>query len=116
MGVKQWGATVPARHPGPLIATVDVSGQRWREVPDYGLVNWTPEQITEQARYFFSLHRPGQASLRVRIVWGFLPLIAWPSRYCKVCQTKWLCRTGAWAHDWLGALAALERNGVEATP
>jgi hypothetical protein len=100
----------------PLVGHVDAAGQTWYEVPDYGMVNWPQQQITEQARYLFGLHRPGQTILRVRIAWGFLPLIIWPARYCKVCQTKWLCRTGAWAHDWLGALAAHERNGVEAAP
>src|SRR4051794_34098377 len=102
MVVKPWSPRPSARS-YPLSGSVDASGQRWYEVPGYGLVNWTPDQITEQARYVFGLHRPGQVIKRVRIVWGFLPLIVWPGRYCKVCQTKWLCRTAAWAHDWLGA-------------
>jgi hypothetical protein len=107
---------VPDRRHSPLAGSADASGHIWYEVPGYGLVNWSAEQITEQARYLFGLHRPGQASLRVRIVCGFLPLITWPGRYCKVCQTKWLCRTGAWAHDWLGAIAAYERNEAAAAP
>jgi hypothetical protein len=106
----------PTRNRNPLAGSVDAAGQTWHEVPGYGLVNWSPEQITEQARYLFGLHRPGQTTLRVRIAWGFLPLITWPSRYCKVCQTKWLCRTGAWAHDWLGAVAVAKRCTAEAAP
>jgi hypothetical protein len=112
--VKRWGSPTAARS-YPLSGSVDATGQTWYEVPGYGWVNWTPEQITEQARYLFGVHRPGQTTLRVRIAWGLVPLIAWPSRYCKVCQTK-LCRTGAWAHDWLGAVETAKGNGVEAAP
>jgi hypothetical protein len=115
VAVKHWGTSTSARS-YPLSGCVDATGQTWHEVPGYGFVNWTPEQITEQARYLFSLHRPDQTTVRVRIAWGLVPLVTWPGRYCKVCQTKWLCRTGAWAHDWLSAMAAQDRNGVEAAP
>ncbi len=112
MVIKRWGATASARS-YPLSDSVDAAGQTWHEVPGYGLVNWSVEQITEHARYLFGLHRPGQTTIRVRIVWGLLPLIVWTGQRCKVCQTRWLCRTGAWAHDWLGTIAAQERNTVE---
>jgi hypothetical protein len=52
--------------------------------------------------------------MRVRVAWGFLPLVIWPGRYCKVCRATWLCRTGVWAHDWLGSPAAARRNEAEA--
>jgi hypothetical protein len=116
MAVKRWAMAVPARRPDPLAGSVDVAGRTWHEVPGYGLVNWPIGQITEQARYLFALHRPGHARMRARIAWGVLPMITWPARYCKVCQTKWLCRAGAWAHDWLRTMAAAERNRIETAP
>jgi hypothetical protein len=100
----------------PLSGRGDAAGQTWREVPGYGLVNWTVEQITGQACYLVSLHRRGQATMRVRFAWGWVPLVVWPRRYCKVCQITWLCRTGAWAQWWLDAIAAPERDGAEPAP
>jgi hypothetical protein len=69
MAVKHWGVSMSARS-YPLSGSVDATGQTWHEVPGYGLVNWTLEQITEQAGYLFDLHRPDQTTVRVRIAWG----------------------------------------------
>ncbi len=112
MGVKAWGAMVShGRSSTPL--GVSAVGQTWYEVPGYGFVNWTHEQVTQHARYVFGFHRPGQTGVRVRIAWGCVPLI-WPGRRCNVCQTRWPCRTGRWVHDWLGADAVAERSRADA--
>jgi hypothetical protein len=115
MGVKAWGATVSHTQAYPLAGATDASGQTWYEVPGYGFVNWTHEQITEHARYVFGFHRPGQTGVRVRIAWGLVPLV-WPGRHCKVCQTAWPCRTGRWVRNWLGAVAVVERNRADDEP
>ncbi|HEV7899968.1 MAG TPA: hypothetical protein VGP31_19210 [Planosporangium sp.] len=80
---------------------VDAAGQTWYEVPGYGLVTWTVEQITEQARYLAGLHRPDRA----RLTWRFLPVVGWPGRCCKFCQTAWPCRARSWSVSWLDELA-----------
>jgi hypothetical protein len=107
VGVEAWGATVSRTRSYPLLGVADAAGQTWHEVPGYGFVNWTHEQITEHARYVFGFHRPGQTGLRARIALGFVPLV-WPGRHCKLCQTRWPCRTGLWVRDWLGAVAVAE--------
>jgi hypothetical protein len=115
MGVRAWGVTVSCTQRHPLAGVTDVAGQTWYEVPGYGFVNWTTEQVTQHARYVFGFHRPGQITLRVRIAWGLVPLI-WPGRRCKVCQTRWPCRTGLWVRDWLGAVAVAERSRTNGKP
>jgi hypothetical protein len=109
VAVKPGGATVSDRHTEYLVGVTDTSGQTWYEVPGYGYVNWTPEQVTQHARYVLGFHRPGQTGLRVRIAWGLLPLV-WPGRHCKVCQTPWPCRTGLWVRNWPGGLGMPERR------
>jgi hypothetical protein len=93
-----------AGHHEPLKVFLDASGQAWRNVPGYGLVNWSTQRINEHARYVWETHRPDQPAVRVRIELGFLPLVIRPSRYCKVCQTPWMCREARWADDWFWSL------------
>jgi hypothetical protein len=95
-------------------AFVDASGQPWYEVPGYGQVQWHTWQISEHARFVLDVHRPGQAAIRVRITWRGLPLIVWPGRLCKLCQTKWQCREVRWARRWLTAVRPGERQVVGA--
>jgi hypothetical protein len=116
MGLKPWGATASDTNRAYLLAGVaDASGQTWYEVPGYGFVTWSNEQITVQARYLLGWHRPNRAALRVRIAWSVVPLV-WRGRRCKVCQTTWPCQTGAWVRDWLGAVAVAERTMAVAEP
>jgi hypothetical protein len=60
VGVKAWAATVPGNRSYPLIGATNAAGQVWYEVPGYGFVNWTKEQVTAHAQYVLGFHRPGQ--------------------------------------------------------
>jgi hypothetical protein len=115
VGVTAWSAKVSRARAYSFLGVTDAAGQVWYEVPGYGFVNWTKEQVTAHAQYVFGFHRPGQTGLRVRIALGVVPLV-WPRRQCKVCQTAWPCRTELWVRDWLGAVAVAERSQAKAEP
>jgi hypothetical protein len=103
MKPRRTTASSPART-YPLLGDTDAAGHVWYEVPGYGFVHWTHEQITRHAQYVLGFHRPGRTGSQVRLACGALPLV-WLGRRCKVCQTNWPCRTALWVHDWLRAVA-----------
>jgi len=88
----------------PLRVFLDASGQTWHDIPTYGRVNWSVEQINEHAREVWETHRPGQFVVGMLLAYGFLPYLAWPMRRCKVCQTRWMCREARWASRWFDSL------------
>jgi hypothetical protein len=79
----------------------DATGRILYPDPSCGLMAWTREQVTNHARYLFVKHRPDLAIIRVRIVWGVIPLIVWSGLRCRACHTRWPCQTNLWARTRL---------------
>jgi len=57
--------------------------------------------MDERARYIAGTHLPTGDPLRIRLVFGWLPVFRVRRVYCVLCRTRWKCSPAAWAHEHL---------------
>ena|SRR5438046_2520874 len=79
-------------------------GRKYRVYPSRSICFVARVTRSHHARDLWETHRPDQFAVTMWWAFGFLPYLVWPTRQCKLCQTRWMRREAAWANRWFSAL------------